>query len=357
MRVLIPTYTHSMVAFSTASDLRDVIASAGHSAGLLVMRGSCVTIEELKRGLSSLEYDMIVGVNMVRSDFHDTFPDGVPFVTLVQDAIPALETAERAARFNAGQNYLFGYSGRLLASGYDASRSMETRVPISPRKFFDERRFKRIKTNKKVDVFLASNKGEDPKKFLETNENAYENYGFGFEETSDFIDLLKRLYQDRRYWDKPMTTCECVCLWERNLGNFVDPMTRKLFESVIYYPLHERVYRQRVVADLIDDGYRVSVAGFGWSDNPCFSHVSAGVVPHGPDLADMYYSSRYSIHLNGNDFQIHHRKDEILLSGGTLGEMRGERDIKEERYTLSDAKRFLSDQHDMISAVLRLAKA
>lgn len=318
MRILIPVFNIRDPAYSTSEDLRDILMSLGHKAGyMLIHPGSARS--DVMAAIKGMKYDLVLCVNHTRRMLWDVFPKEIPFITLLMDTVWGMREKSVVAAFNDRPcDKIFGYVEHLKPFGYDPGKLVETDIPVSPVKFHPPDNM----APHDHGLFFASGKGWPIEMMVKAMEPACLNNHTCFLTKHDLLGMANTL---RSLYDNE---CQTMCaddfsVWvqsqepslkstaERMGGDW--PLWCLMF---LYWRMHEHVYRQSVVRNLIRRGLALRVAGDGWTDNPEFYDIAMPAIKHGRELASWYFNAGSSLHANGGGCVNHHRITEIMLSGG-----------------------------------------
>ncbi len=316
LRVLIPTSRYSTYIRHAAEDLAEAMRGLGCDARVAIEApDSRPTSLGQLRWADPFEPDLIVLANYFRHDAGLPFPEQVPWVCWLQDAMEH-QFAER--EFN-DLDFIVGHLHREIRTreGFPRDRAMPFPVVASARKFHPAPASGALLERFACEVAYVSHQSETPQSFhtrcLTEERNARH------------AGLLAEL--------RPLIEKEAAEPLGTSLHNRLDALTKDaalatadgtdgLAEYVFRYyalPLADRVLRQQTLGWAVDicerRGWRLRVFGRGWEDHPRFAPSAFGEIEHGEDLRACYQAATIHLHTSVNTL-VHQRVMECALSGG-----------------------------------------
>lgn len=316
LRVLIPTSRYSTFIRHAAEDLADAMRGLGCEAQVaLEAPNSRPTPLGQLRWADPFEPDLIVLANYFRRDAGLPFPEEVPWVCWLQDAMEH----QFAGREYTDLDFVVGHLHRELrqGTGFPHDRAMPFPVVASERKFHaapaSSERLERFA----CEVAYVSHQSETPDAFHARCLNERDN--------SKHAALLAGL--------RPLVEREALEPLGTSLHNRLQSLTEDAAEATPdgseglaryifrYYalPLADRVLRHQTLdwaAEICASrGWRLRVFGRGWEDHPRFARFAGGEIEHGEDLRACYQAATVHLHSSVNTL-VHQRVMECAMSGG-----------------------------------------
>ncbi len=267
--------------------------------------------------------DLILLINMLRSQMPDCLPKHVPVLTWIQDAMPHLFDGKSGRAFGE-YDFVMGHLHPEMFSdfGFPRERSLASFVLASDVTFHDAPADEHARARFSCEVAYVSNQSETAEQFRDR---------VLAREDSQLPAprVLGRLY--------PLVVDAAagagvvgpglidqlrdVTLEAFHAAGFAAPSPQVFAWTLhsIVHPLAERVLRQQMVhwaAELCDrKGWRLHLYGKGWDAHARFGRFAQGILAHGDDLRLAYQCARVQLHA-GLGGVNHQRVLECALSGG-----------------------------------------
>ena len=311
--VLVTTIGESRVQRDTADDLAAILNRLGIDA--FTSHGGYNWKSIFGGSIARLKPRCVVAVNFVRPHFGSIFMDVPVFCTWLQDSTSAMSIPNLATHWNnhCQNDWVFGYTASARDAGFSPDRLVDTPFIIDSEKFTGV-------VEPKAQLFAAMSKGDPAMDYLRKAWQA--------------IPALLQPPMTEALWAELVAQLYALCstggrlICYEELDKFVlglgaplasawpALMTDQRIKVMAYWHVYERIYRQTVISWAQDSALPVRIAGDGWSENPRFAESAIGMLER-KQLADMYASSTWSLHVNSH-VGYHHRYLEVLLSGGRL---------------------------------------
>lgn len=327
LRVLIPTTRYSTYIQHASNDLAAAFRAMGHEAEVVIEPDDSSTTETAGqlRAIATLRPDLIVVINYPRSCVQrGVYPDEVPFVCWVQDAMPHLfeaqsETGATSLDFLAGH-----ITPELIERGGHApDRALPASVPASPRKFHDATPSPKLARLHECEVACATNHSETPRAMaerLKLESSADSRLSACIDEILEAAEALApRVHSVKHHKALKQSVDEII---GKRLGSAVTPDSAAYLYRHAAMPLLDRVMRHRALesAAAICDrrGWRLHLYGRGWETHPTLARNARGVLEHGEPLRASYHLAKLHLHISASTMS-HQRIVECSLAGGLPG--------------------------------------
>lgn len=327
LRVLIPTTRYSTYIQHSSADLAEAFRALGHRAEVLVEPDSTSTLDRTGKlaTVESFEPDLIVVINYPRDCINDRpYPDEVPFVCWVQDAMPHLFEARNDAG-DAALDFIAGHITPELIQrgGHDPERAMPASVPASSRKFHAATPSPELARLHECEVACATNHSETPRAMaerLKLQSSADTRVCACIDAILEAAEDLAPRVHELKHHKALKNTVDAII--EQRLGLSVSPDSAAYLYRHAATTLLDRVLRHRALesAAAICDrrGWRLHLYGRGWEAHPTLGGYAKGVLEHGEPLRASYNLAKLHLHISASTMS-HQRIVECVLSGGLPG--------------------------------------
>lgn len=326
LRVLIPTTRFSSFLQHSASDIADALRQAGCDARVFIEPDEYSSFSNLglARMIGQMRPDLVLLINITRSQLRDVLPENVPVVTWVQDTMPQLFDQGAGAAMGP-LDFIVGHLHQDLFTHfrYPARRVLHSPVVASGRKFTSDAVERALLDKHACEIAYVSHHGESP------------------EQCRDRI--VRESAGGPNAWLAPLlaTTFDAICdagkfrvvdgSVDRELRRIVQDGVRRALArepeprqiAMVHYsvarPIAERANRHQMVSWAADicrrRGWRLHLYGRGWDKSPEFAPFAKGELAHGEELRAAYQAA--GVHLQGGLAGVlHQRVMECALSGG-----------------------------------------
>lgn len=336
VRVLIPTCRYSTFIRHAAADLARSLEDAGHTARILMEPDahSHLTNVAFLHEIRAFEPDLVVQINYTRRNLGNLAPEGLPWVTWVQDAMShlfdkAVGESQGATDFLAGnlRDDLFQFFG------YARARAMHAPMVASEHKFHAGPITGAQRDRFACDLAFVSHHSQTPEamhrvKLAEARSARW--LERAIEELYPLLDELIGCAPGVRPVGQgvgmtgamgPLTRrLEGLC--ERVLTSVgQEPSDRNLAQlmSLYAHPMADRMLRHQTIgwADALarERGWSFKLFGRGWERHPTLGARAGGELTHGDDLRACYQAARAHLHVSAHTI-VHQRVFECAMSGG-----------------------------------------
>lgn len=316
LRVLVLTSRYSTFIRHAAEDLASALRRGGCDARVAMEppHSRPTPLGQL-RWADPFEPDLIVLANYFRTDAGLPFPEQVPWVCWIQDAMEH-QFAER--QFSA-LDFVMGHLHPELRSrqGFPSDRALSFPVVASPEKFHAGPISGAHRERFGCEIAYVSHQSETP--------DAFHARKMGEEGEPDVKRVFERIrHEIEREASDPLGTSlhgrlrALTCGAVERLPHGTDTLSGHVFRQYSL-PLADRVLRHQTLAWAAAvcrrRGWRLQIFGRGWDMHPELSSFAAGEIEHGEDLRACYQAAAVHLHVSVNTM-VHQRVMECALSGG-----------------------------------------
>lgn len=323
LRVLICGSVYTTYIKHSAEDLADAFRSLGHDARVLTERDTStrLTAVNYARAITEHRPDLIIVANYTRTMLGNAFPDGIPFVSWIQDAMPQFFD-QSIGRAQSESDMIAGNTMPELFTRYHYPQhaAMPFCVPASAQKFQTVPVSPALARRHECEIAFVSHHSETPDQMRDRL--ARESQAGGNAQA-----LLDRLFEDahtlvsRAATQPILDAASEMCSSAFRDTCAAEPTTQQhsvLLHSVLL-PLAGRIFRHEALAwaaDIAESrAWRLHLYGNGWERCQRFARYARGPIEHGEDLRASYQAARVHLHLDINTL-THQRMSECALSGG-----------------------------------------
>lgn len=324
LRVLVPTCRYSTYVQHASRDLADQLRAIGCEARVVIEPDDSTkpTAVMYLRSIEEFEPDLIVLINYTREQLKGSIPDGVPFVTWVQDAMPHLFDA----RLGGAQGPLDFLVGNVFPAlhdqfGYPRGRTRTSPVASSDRTFHPAPAPSQLRDRYACEVAYISHHSETPEALLARTID-------GFAGQAGARAALEALFPRLRDFTRDLMAGPIHLGVERltrevfaeaSGGREIDDALFTLLLKQCAMPLADRLVRHQTLewaAEVCERrNWRLRIHGRGWEKSERFGPYARPEVPHGEDLRAAYQAASCHLHMTINALP-HQRVFECALSGG-----------------------------------------
>ena len=316
LRVLVPTSRYSTYIRHAAEDLAAAFRALGCEARLSIeanLSSRPSAVGHLQP-VAEFEPDLVALINYFRGDAGLPYPEQLPWVCWLQDAMPH-QFAER--RWGA-LDFVAGHVPVELRqrAEFPRERSMPFPVVASGRKFHAGPVGRDLASRFACEVAYVSHQSETPAAF-----HARIRAESADGQTAAVLDELR-----------PLLEAEALEPMAQTLTGRLRRITREVVdrctghEAAAAYtfrhyavPLADRVLRHQALGWAAEicarRGWRLKVFGRGWEAHPRLAPYACGEVAHGEELRACYQSAAVHLHASVTTL-VHQRVMECAMSGG-----------------------------------------
>ena len=338
LRVLVPTCRYSTFIQHSSRDLVGAFERAGCTAELLIEPDpfSHFSLVAYERACARFEPDLVVLINYARPTMPGAFPENVPFVCWIQDAMPQLFDV----RIGGALGELDFLAGHLLPElftqfQYPVERLIPVPVVADETKFHPGPVDSALRREHTCEIAFVSHHSETP-------EQMHARLKSECGEGSVFGRVVERLRpvveRTARESGHALMLIRLREATQRELhtelgGTPAGEVARVL--RLYCMPLADRIIRHEALAwaaELAEsNGWRLHIYGRGWERHERLSRYAKGELAHGETLRASYACAAVHLHMSAHTL-VHQRVMECALSGGLplcrlvrddLGTMRG----------------------------------
>ncbi len=320
-RVLVVTTRYTTFVQHACADLVEAFTRQGHEALLLREPDTHTTITPLlcTRAIESFDPDLIVVANYPRTMHAEIFPEGVPHVCWIQDAMAhlfqPLPGPPTSLDFIAG--HLYPRAAAL--AGYPAEARLEFPVPVSETKFHDAPAPEALAERYACDIAFVSHQSEPAfalhARFIQE---------FPPEQRAGIEGIRERIEGVVGLWHGSGQHNELSSLGRDMaacFGKAEDANLSDILFNQYIHPMAERLLRHEMLGWAAEIARRNNLTfklfGNGWERHPTLGGYAAGAIPHDEHLRVCYQSARVHLHASTSG-SSHQRVFECAMSGGLV---------------------------------------
>ncbi len=316
--LMITTRFSTVLQYSTA-DAAEAMTASGWEVHVAKEQHPWqrMTPRSIRAALAAFLPDIVLQIDHHRFEHGDVFPEPLPFVCWIQDALPNLNNAESGRKLGRHDYVMTGLGG-LYRTTFD----------YPARQIIDAHRFTRLAARPAQwqvdgdDLVYVSHNSQPPAEVMASLEAACP------------AGLAKDVMRDvcrevADHFDRGGTIATLadvdalLARLEQARGLRVDPPAarRQMIEAVFYRlvnPLYRRqglTWAKQVAQGL---GLRLAVYGKGWETDPTFSPHARGVVSPGAPMEELARRSRFILKLEPYFCISHQRALDALVAGGCV---------------------------------------
>lgn len=318
LRVLMPISRYSTFVRHSAEDLTEAFARAGCRA---VVHTEPTPHSQWSsaghlRAVADFEPDLVVVINYSRGDVGLPYPENVPWVCWLQDAMPHQMRERRWGELD----FFVGHLHREMRAraGFPESRAFSFPVVASQRKFNDAPVDRRLRERFECELAYVSHQSEPPEAF-----HARRVASFEASQLRQAAELVRPIVEEEAADAMAPVFLRRL---ERGIdakleeaGARLDPDQRTHLIRQYALPLADRLMRHTALEWARETcerrGWRLRLYGRGWQSHPTLAPFARGDVAHGEELRACYQAAGVHLHVSANTL-VHQRVMECALSGG-----------------------------------------
>lgn len=325
LRILIPTTRYSTYIQHASRDLANAFNNIGCQTHIQIEPddSSIATSLALSNAIDTVRPDLILCINTLRSQFKDSIPPHIPFITWVQDAMRHLFD-EQSGDALGDLDFVVGHLHREMFDQFrfPRERTLSSHTLASTTKFHAAPIHASLRDKFACDVAYVSHQSETPVAFAQRALAASEPEGLVTRLMPQLLPKVKEVIEQSTIHTPPLQQA-LEQLTRRTLESVLNaPAPPKTYAEVLYQftcPLAERTLRQQMIswaAELCDKrNWHLHLYGKGWEQNKAFKQYAKGELNHGEDLRAAYQAARLHLHA-GLGGVYHQRVMECALAGG-----------------------------------------
>ncbi|MDX2146494.1 MAG: hypothetical protein SFZ23_03140 [Planctomycetota bacterium] len=329
LRVLLSSCRFTTFIKHSIDDLASALEAEGCQT-LVALEPDDTTITTsgmLMRACRDFRPDLIITPNYPRATKPGCYPENVPYVCWVQDAMPQLfeprvSTEHNFLDFFVGHNYV----EMLEPIGIRQEQTLRLPVVASERKFHAGPITPRQRKDHACEIAIAMHHGETPEA-LHARLLRELRGGPGLTSVLErvragLVSLLDRA--GTAVLDvEALSLCRGVLASHPSpgspRGSEPDARTLELVRRCYALPMLDRMLRHETAtwaANIAERrGWKLKLFGKGWSEHPRFRAHASGELEHGEELRASYQSAIVHLHASVSG-PVHQRVMECALSGG-----------------------------------------
>lgn len=325
LRILIPTTRYSTYIQHASRDLADAFQNIGCQTHIQIEPddSSIATSLALSNAIDSFQPDLILCINTLRSQFKDSIPPHIPFITWVQDAMRHLFD-EQSGDALGDLDFVVGHLHREMFDQFrfPRERTLSSHTLASTTKFHATPISAALGDKFACNIAYVSHQSETPDAFAQRALAASPPEGLVSRLMPELLPQVKAVVQQSTIHTQPLQQA-LEQLTRRTLETVLNaPAPHKTYAEVHYQftcPLAERTLRQQMIfwaAQLCEKrNWRLHLYGKGWELSNAFKQYAKGQLDHGEDLRAAYQAARLHLHA-GLGGVYHQRVMECALAGG-----------------------------------------
>jgi hypothetical protein len=324
-RVQIVTSRYTTYVRFAAADLASSLSELGLVAEVLQERdaSSLPDAGYFRAEIERFRPDLVININHLRGQMGGAVPEGVPFVTWAQDAMPHLVAP--GPDWRAGPlDFIAGFTYPALCGdrGFDRARTLARPNAVSGDKFHAGPADADRHAHLRCEMAMATRHSEPPRTYLARCAAAFGVNTPGWRAAgligAGLMPLLDASADQGRYLtaDLRRLTEESM---RRAFGAAPEPGPLGVMLNSFTLPLADLAFRQQIAswaaAIAQRRGWRLHLYGRGWSDHPTLAAHARPELTHGEELRAACQLAE--VHLHGTvRGPMHQRLAEIAMSGG-----------------------------------------
>lgn len=275
----------------------------------------------LLENLCRIKPDAVLCIDHTRSEHPGVYPEKLPFITWVQDQLPAIFDEGTAAQSSL-YDFFFtsGFRQRMLDIGFLPERVFSFIECTNTDRFVPGTAGTNGKF--KADISFVSHASTTPEQEFETFKAEFTKLGAP-DVLLEFADELyrrisavflsgKALYGYKEY----RVLFDGLCA-EYNLEfeGVLAPLGRAVFER-FYHVIGNRFFRQMPLLWAAGMGLDLKLWGHGWEHHPELGRFACGVADNNTDLNSVFTHSGINLHLSHHTDIIHPRLLDCMSAQG-----------------------------------------
>lgn len=270
--------------------------------------------------LAANDYDGIVLINHLRSEYRGAMPAGIPVVSWIQDHMQQI--CRREAGASVGElDLVLAHAPDVLASlyGYPIERTIGTSNLTDAELYSNEPLPESELAPHRCELSFVGHGSESPEELIEIIASGNDRQVRLILERA--LDLIRRACAGP-YAPTAHRLVEIMLDAEREAG--VAGLTPELRRGFLYpqvVRVFDRVFRHEALEWAAEwasaRGKRLRIYGHGWERHPRFGRFACGAVEGGRSLRALFQASAVSLQVNGHS-SLHQRLLDGLAAGGFL---------------------------------------
>lgn len=323
LRVLGITSRFTTVLQYSMRDLKTAFEKAGHTFDLLIEPTTADQHTQLAiaRAVEKTRPDLIFLIDHHRQEYINLFPEQIPFVCWIQDALPNLVNAEAGSKLGRRDFYVCGELDEYIRHyNYPASQGMIWSAATSEVTYRNDPIPESELARHRCDFSYVSNQSQLPEDF---HEDAMKRIAVNQSGRTLFNCIFNLVRADmeshpRQAIGRPATAILARATQDCGIkpGNVhIEANIRRFY----IHPLMELLFRQQAldwVASYCErSGRHLHIYGRGWEKHPRFARYARGVAESGEHLRAIYQATAINLQIIGSG-AIHPRLLDGLAAGG-----------------------------------------
>lgn len=330
LRVLLPTTRYSTFVKHSTADLAAALRRSGCEAKVLMEPDDHTTLSVVAylREMVEFEPDLVIAINYTRANMNgradsvSPFPENVPFVCWIQDAMSHLFDPEVGKR-QGELDFVIGHVFPELFErfGFDRSRAMSCAVGVDEGKFGSRGEAlaaARRQSTYACEIAYVSNHSESPEAQLARLSPVMS--GALAPAAEEIAALAGRLVSAAPGANPPEALR--IGVHEILRGTLRAEPDARLVDTVMHQfaePYADRLMRHQTLewaANIAQRrGWRLKLFGRGWEKNEKFAAFAAGELRHGEELREAYGAAGVQLQVTWHTL-VHQRLFECVMAGG-----------------------------------------
>lgn len=314
------TTRYSTVIQHSMRDLATAFERRGCTFDLIKQPNPYCAHVDVTGALSTHDYDLIVVIDHLRSEFAGSIPARIPFVCWIQDHMDALYTPQAGASVT-DLDVVVGQSPGLMASayGYPLSRFVASSNLTDPHTYSNEPLPENELAAYRCDVSYIGHGSATPVELARE---------IAVEAPRAFGEMLQHFLQIARArlatkgWLTFADRMELALQAERESGH---PAMTPAIRRRIVLPAVDRLFDRMIRHETLEwtaqwaesRGRKLRIFGKGWERHSRFAKFASGEVSNGRELRATYQASAMSVQVTAYA-SLHQRLLDGLCCGATL---------------------------------------
>lgn len=260
--------------------------------------------------------DIVVCIDHFRFEDIKFFPQGIVYVSWIQDMLPHImnpETPRRLGERDFNLNQFFTWE-RLYEVGYDREMMMDAPVPCDHLAYKPYELTEEEKERYFADIVLVKH-SSDPFKKIEEIFRAFEGLR---EEKKILKDVFTKYCKNAVETGELIRTEKEAYKYLRKEVSFFSDLTKESQKQIaeqLYWWLNIPLYSHMLASWLIDAGFNIKLWGNEWASQEKFKPYAMGPAKNGEELSKILQASKISLGCNCL-ISTAARTFETIFSGG-----------------------------------------
>ncbi len=322
LRIVIPTTRYSTYVAHASHGLGEAFRRLGHEVEIIEepdpwsVTASTGVLEPIAR----TKPDLGVLINYTRAaPYTGLFPDSMPFVTWVQDAMPHLFDTTLGPKLGE-RDFVVGHlhEATVSALGLPDRRRLSMPVVADDARFHAGEIEPALARELACEVMAVTHHSETPE--AQRDRMCQEATGrTGREAVNRLHERISEALRSPVARPAKLAKQLAVEVVSELWGSGATPEAHATVRHQVAMPMIDRALRHRtlrVAAELcVRRGWRFRLFGNGWGTHPTLGRFAHGPIDHGEPLRAAYRSSAVTLHVCAGGL-VHQRVLECALSGG-----------------------------------------